>query len=150
MTNKLNKKALYREILDYVMIAVGMFSYAIGWMVFLLPNHIGNGGVAGLASILKWGQDIPVSTTYFVLNAILLAVALKVLGLKFCIRTIYGVVVLTVLTRMLGSAFPHPVLLHGQPFMAAITAAPEGRTLWPPSSTSTATSPSDASSCWWT
>ena len=30
MTNKLNKKALYREILDYVMIAVGMFSYAIG------------------------------------------------------------------------------------------------------------------------
>ena len=90
MINKINKKVLYREILDYVMIAVGMLSYAIGWMVFLLPNHIGNGGVAGLASILNWGQGIPVANTYFVLNAILLAIALKVLGLKFCIRTIYG------------------------------------------------------------
>ena len=35
MINKINKKVLYREILDYVMIAVGMLSYAIGWMVFL-------------------------------------------------------------------------------------------------------------------
>ena len=94
MINKINKKVLYREILDYVMIAVGMLSYAIGWMVFLLPNHIGNGGVAGLASILNWGQGIPVANTYFILNAILLAIALKVLGLKFCIRTIYGVVML--------------------------------------------------------
>ena len=92
MINNINKKVLYREIMDYVMIAVGMFSYAIGWMIFLLPNHIGNGGVAGFASIVNWGQGIPVSYTYFVLNAILLAVALKILGWKFCVRTIYGVV----------------------------------------------------------
>lgn len=123
MINKINKKVLYREILDYVMIAVGMLSYAIGWMVFLLPNHIGNGGVAGLASILNWGQGIPVANTYFVLNAILLAIALKVLGLKFCIRTIYGVVMLTVITKIMGTVFPHPGLLHGQPFMAAIIGA---------------------------
>jgi yitT family protein len=123
MINKINKKVLYREILDYVMIAVGMLSYAIGWMVFLLPNHIGNGGVAGLASILNWGQGIPVANTYFVLNAILLAIALKVLGLKFCIRTIYGVVMLTVITKVMGSVFPHPGLLHDEPFMAAIIGA---------------------------
>ena len=123
MINNINKKVLYREIMDYVMIAVGMFSYAIGWMIFLLPNHIGNGGVAGFASIVNWGQGIPVSYTYFVLNAILLAVALKILGWKFCVRTIYGVVILTILTRVLGSAFPHPMLLHGQPFMSAIIGA---------------------------
>nr|WP_313980449.1 YitT family protein [uncultured Prevotella sp.] len=123
MINKINKKVLYREILDYVMIAVGMLSYAIGWMVFLLPNHIGNGGVAGLASILQWGQNIPVSNTYFVLNAILLAIALKVLGLKFCIRTIYGVVMLTIMTRLIGPFCPSPGLLHDEPFMAAIIGA---------------------------
>ena len=123
MINKINKKFLYREILDYVMIAVGMLSYAIGWMVFLLPNHIGNGGVAGLASILQWGQNIPVSNTYFVLNAILLAIALKVLGLKFCIRTIYGVVMLTIMTRLIGPFCPSPGLLHDEPFMAAIIGA---------------------------
>ena len=63
--------------MDYVMIAVGMFSYAIGWMIFLLPNHIGNGGVAGFASIVNWGQGIPVSYTYFVLNAILLGCSIE-------------------------------------------------------------------------
>lgn len=123
MINKINKKVLYREILDYVMIAVGMLSYAIGWMVFLLPNHIGNGGVAGLASILQWGQGIPVSNTYFVLNAVLLAIALKVLGLKFCIRTIYGVVMLTIMTKLIGPFCPSPGLLHDEPFMAAIIGA---------------------------
>lgn len=123
MINKINKKVLYREILDYVLIAVGMLSYAIGWFIFLLPNHIGNGGVAGFASIVYWGQGIPASWTYFCLNAILLAVALKVLGLKFCIRTIYGVVVLTFFTRILGAYFPHPMLLHNEPFMAAIIGA---------------------------
>lgn len=49
--------------------------------------------------------------------------ALKVLGLKFCIRTIYGVVVLTILVNVLSQAFPHPMLLHGQPFMSAIIGA---------------------------
>ena len=123
MINKINKKVLYREILDYVMISVGMLSYGIGWMVFLLPNHIGNGGVAGFASILNWGQGIPVSTTYFILNAILLAIALKVLGLKFCIRTIFGVMMLTIITKVMGTCFPHPGLLHNQPFMATIIGA---------------------------
>ena len=78
----INKKVLYREILDYVMIAVGMLSYAIGWMIFLLPNHIGNGGVAGLASILKWGQNIEVSNTYFALNASFCGVGLA-FGLSY-------------------------------------------------------------------
>lgn len=123
MINRMNKKLLYREILDYIMIAAGMLFYAIGWTIFLLPNHIGNGGVAGFASIIYWGNGIPVSWTYFCLNAILLAVALKVLGLKFCIRTIYGVVVLTILVNVLSQAFPHPMLLHGQPFMSAIIGA---------------------------
>ena len=84
-------KSLYREIVDYAMIALGMVFYSIGWVAFFLPNNISTGGVAGLASIIFWGTGIPVQVTYFVGNTILLAIALKVLGLKFCIKTIYGV-----------------------------------------------------------
>ncbi|EKX96673.1 MAG: YitT family protein [Prevotella sp.] len=113
-------KSLYREIVDYAMIALGMVFYSIGWVAFFLPNNISTGGVAGLASIIFWGTGIPVQVTYFVGNTILLAIALKVLGLKFCIKTIYGVLMLTAFTTLFRHLFPHPTILHGEPFMACI------------------------------
>lgn len=116
----ISKKLLYREIIDYVMIAVGMMSYAIGWAIFLLPNNIGNGGVAGLSSIIYWGTGTPITYTYFLMNVVLLAIALKVLGWRFCVRTIYGVVTLTICTWLVRHFFPHPMILHSQPFMVTI------------------------------
>ncbi len=123
MKVKLSKNTLYREIIDCIMITIGMFSYAVGWTIFLLPNNIGNGGVAGLSSIFYWGLNIPVSVTYFIMNAVLLAVALRILGLKFCIKTIYGVLMVTLATGLLRSFFPHPTLLHDEPFVTAIIGA---------------------------
>ena len=120
---QLRRSSVRREILDYVMIAVGMLSYCIGWTIFMLPNNIPTGGVAGLSSILFWGFGMPVHISYFLMNAILLAVALKVLGLKFCIKTIYGVVLLTIFTGIFRQFFPHPDLLTDQPFMGSIIGA---------------------------
>ncbi len=120
---RITRKTLYREIMDYVMIAVGMLSYCIGWTIFLLPNNISTGGVAGLSSIVFWGAKVPVQVTYFGVNAVLLAIALKVLGLKFCIKTIYGVVLLTMFVAAFRNFFPHPTILTDQPFMASIIGA---------------------------
>lgn len=53
---KISKGTIYREVIDYIMIAVGMMSYALGWTIFLLPNNVSTGGVAGLSSIAFWGQ----------------------------------------------------------------------------------------------
>ena len=38
-------QAIAREVRDYLMIALGMVLYSIGWTVFLLPNDIMTGGV---------------------------------------------------------------------------------------------------------
>ncbi len=113
-------KALFiRELRDYVMIFIAMMSYCIGWTVFLLPNNITTGGVAGIASIVYWATGIPVQWTFFGINAALLMVALKLLGYKFCLKTIYGVTVLTVAISI-ATTYYHPHLLSDQPFMAAI------------------------------
>ena len=40
-----------RELKDYLMIAIGLIFYGIGWTVFLLPNDITSGGVPGISSI---------------------------------------------------------------------------------------------------
>lgn len=120
---KINKTAIYREVIDYVMIAAGMMCYCIGWTIFLLPNKIATGGVAGLASIIYWWSGIPVSATYFLVNAVLLAIALRILGWRFCMKTIYGVLMLTTFSSLFQALFPHPDILHGQPFMTSIIAA---------------------------
>ena len=120
MENKTNRARFYRELRDYVFIALAMFCYWIGWTIFLLPNNITTGGVPGVASVVYWGTGVPVQVTYFAINAVLLAVALKVLGLKFCIKTIYGVVTLTLITTFVSPMVADVRLLHDQPFMASV------------------------------
>ena len=81
-----NRGALLKEARDYVMITIAMVSYCIGWTIFLLPNNITTGGLAGIASIIFWSTDIPVQYSYFTINAVLMLFALRILGLKFCIK----------------------------------------------------------------
>ena len=113
------KAFFWREAKDYVMITIAMLSYCIGWAVFLLPNNITTGGVAGVTSILFWATGIPVQFSYFTINAVLLLFALKILGLKFCLKTIFAVTVLTVAVGIATENYTGH-LLSDQPFMAAI------------------------------
>ncbi len=117
------KQKLWNELRDYVMIGVGMISYCIGWNVFLLPNNITTGGVPGIASVVFWGTQFPVQWTYFIINAGLLLAALRILGFKFCVKTIYAVLVLTVITSLFQKFAGQTAMLHDQPFMAAIIGA---------------------------
>jgi uncharacterized membrane-anchored protein YitT (DUF2179 family) len=111
---------LYRTIRDYAIITVAMLLGAVGLNWFLLPNEITMGGIMGIASIVYWGTSIPAQDTYFVLNAVLLTVALKVLGWKFCVKTIYGVIVFTVGSTLLQHFVGDVHLLADQKFMACM------------------------------
>lgn len=117
------KKVLNSEFFDYVMIAIGMIGYGMGWTLFLLPNDITTGGVAGISSLLYWGMGVPVQVSYFGVNALLLLGALRVLGLRFCIKTIYAVGVLTLLLSFFTELGQQMHLLKDQPFMASIIGA---------------------------
>lgn len=93
--SKPSKQGVIRETKDYLMIALGMILYGIGWTLFLLPNDITTGGVPGIASIVYFATGFPVQYTYFAINAVLLMVSLKVLGFRFSLKTIFGVFTLT-------------------------------------------------------
>ena len=119
MTATITKARFGKELRDYVMITIAMLSYAIGWGIFLLPNSITTGGVAGVASILYWATGIPVQLSYFVINGVLLLIALRILGWQFCVKTVYAVSVLTVSIGLTTDHY-NAHLLSDQPFMAAI------------------------------
>ena len=123
-TPRLEKKKMWKEVRDYVFIAVAMLSYCVGWSIFLLPNGIPAGGVAGVSSILEWSAlHVPAQVSYFAINATLLIIALRILGWKFCVKTVYAVMVLTIALTFIREHTANLHLLHDQPFMAAILGA---------------------------
>ena len=105
------------------MIAVGLIFYGVGWTVFLLPNDITSGGVPGISSIVYWAVGIPVQYTYFVINAFLLALSLRILGFKFSIKTIFAVFTLTFFLSVIQKLTEGTHLLSDQPFMACVLGA---------------------------
>lgn len=124
MQSRRNKGKLWRQLRDYGIITIAMLLGVFGLNLFLLPNEITTGGIIGVASIVYWGTGIPVQETFFVINAVLLLVALKVLGWHFCAKTVYGVVMFTVASAVLQRVMPPDLhLLADQKFMACMVGA---------------------------
>ncbi len=123
MTTEFIKRPLYKEVQDYALIAIGMVSYAIGWNIFLLPTNVTASGLPGISSIIYWATKCPVQIPYFVVNAGLLVAALLILGRKFCVKTIYAVIVVTLLTSLFSHYAKDIHLLADQPLWAAILGA---------------------------
>ena len=94
---KFSTSKLWIEFKDYIAITFGLLIYALGWTCFLLPYQITTGGVTGVAAIIFYATGIQIQVSYFIINAIFLIFALKILGLKFILKTIYAVFMLTFL-----------------------------------------------------
>lgn len=124
MLNKLKEKGIFvshkMNLKEHIFIALGLLVYAIAWKAFLLPHHITGGGVTGIGALVYYATGVPVSITYFSINAILLLVAIKTIGIKFSVRTIYGVAVLTVFFSILPQADLGTFVGEKEDFMACV------------------------------
>ena len=118
-----------RELKDYVAITLGIICYALGWAAFMLPYQISTGGVTGISALIYYITGIEIQVSYFVINAIFMVFALKILGLKFCIKTLYAIPTLTFFLWLFqvllkDDAGNLPLLLGpGQEFMALVIGA---------------------------
>lgn len=95
------------------MIIIGLILYAVGFCGFVLPKGIVIGGLAGIASLIYFQFGVPVAISFYALNIILLAIAYRLVGLQFVLKTIFGA---TFLSFFLGIAQPlfeaYPVVLE--------------------------------------
>lgn len=117
------RQRIGREMKDYLLIALGMIMYGIGWNVFLLPNDLPSGAVPGIASIVYWATGLPVQYTYLSINGFLLILSLIILGWKFSVKTIFAVFVLSSILPVIQSLTNGVSLIHDQPFMACVLGA---------------------------
>ena len=107
---------------DYVMITLGLFTYAFGFTAFILPEKIVIGSVTGLSALLHYWLGWNVAVTYYAINIILLCIAFKSVGKQFVLRTIIGATISTIFIGVLQPMFPTPIV-EGQPFMNVILGA---------------------------
>ena len=116
---------IYFSIQDYLMILFGTLLYGFGFNAFILSNEIVTGGVSGICALIFFatGGAIPVSVSYFVINVVLLLAALKILGFKFLIKTIFGVFSLSASLSFFEWLLKGNPILHDQPFMAIMIGA---------------------------
>lgn len=121
--------SIWTEIKDYLFISFGLLMYSFGWAGFLIPNKITTGGVTGISAIIEYATGFPLQNSYVIINIILLAFALKILGWKFFLKTIYGIIVLYIFLWLLRSIIVDPQtgeplsLVGNEPFMACIIGA---------------------------
>lgn len=99
----LNKPSLFTIFKEYSLMALGMFLYSFGWLCCILPADAAGGGATGLSLLIYHisGGVISIGTMVLIINAILLIIAGFIVGWNFGIKTIYCVVVMSVIMHFL-------------------------------------------------
>ena len=116
------------EVKDYFFIALGCLGYCIGFCTFMLPYEFTPGGMTGVSAIIFYATGFPTQYSYFIINAILLAIGLKILGFKFFAKTIYATLNITFFLGIIQGVISQPDgtlprVVGDQPFMAAVIGA---------------------------
>ena len=106
------KKTIFTHIKEWLLVTLGILIYVTGWSIFLMPNNLIGGGVSGVSSMIQYatGGSIQMGYSYFVLNAILVGVAMVVLGMGFGSKTIYAIILASVALRFLPDLIPVTII----------------------------------------
>ena len=94
-------------IKEYLLMTFGMFCYAFGWQLCVLPAGGMGGGAAGLATLIN--AILPVSLSaclfsignlIFIINCILLILGVMIVGWKFGIKTLDWILMMSVMCNL--------------------------------------------------
>ena len=102
----MEKSKVLSTLKSYAIITVGLILYVLAWVVFIIPHQLVGGGVTGMSAVIQYCTGFHVSYSFFIINAVLLLIALKVLGPAFGVKTVYAMVVDTLLLRFMPELIP--------------------------------------------
>ena len=112
------RPTIMTEVKNYSMITLGLLIYAFAWNFFMSPFELVAGGITGVGAIVQYSTNgaIPMQYTYFAINVVLLIIAIWQLGLKFCIKTIYAIIAMTLfleLSQYVFEIYPNAIEVLG-------------------------------------
>lgn len=110
---KLSLSNIAIGIKEYVIMTLGMFMYAFGWVACVIPAGGMGGGATGLSMLLNAVfPSITMGTFVFAINVVLLIVAGFIVGWNFGIKTIYCIIVLSIAMDSWGYILPPNILVE--------------------------------------
>ena len=110
MTELMNEKIQHRKlplqkvILRTIAITIGAILMATGLEIFLVPNHVIDGGITGISIMLAHITHWKLGIFIFILNLPFVYMGYKQMGKTFAISTVYGIIVLSIFV-----SFFHPI-----------------------------------------
>lgn len=100
---KASIKKILKEIIGTI---VGSFIMAVGIALFLLPNQLSSGGIAGIATITYYLLKIPMGTVIMAINIPLFLFSGYKIGKAFFIKSIIGTISLSFFIDILDKIEP--------------------------------------------
>lgn len=98
------KLTIQKKIFRAVAITIGAILMATGLEIFLVPNHVIDGGITGISIMLSHITGVELGIFLFLLNLPFIYLGFKQIGKTFAISSVYGIIVLSVFTTLF-----HPV-----------------------------------------
>ena len=104
-----------RKIIQRIMlITLGATLMAVGLEIFLVPNHVIDGGIVGISIMLSYLTGWKLGLFIFILNIPFFFIGYKQIGKTFALSTLYGIIILSIGTTLL-----HPVPAFTQDILLA-------------------------------
>lgn len=103
-------KKIFSLIQMYTIMVIGLAMYAFGVTAFLLPVKITAGGVTGISMLIFYATGLPMGYPYFAINTLLVILAIRILGTSFGLKTIFSMVVISLLFNIMQVLIKEPLI----------------------------------------
>jgi len=95
------RKTIYTKISKVLFMTVGAILYSIGLEIFLIPNHLIDGGVVGISIMANQFISVPLGLLTFILNIPFFIIGYKQIGKTFAFSTVFSVICYSIGVSML-------------------------------------------------
>ena len=99
----MEKSKVLNLLWDYFLMTIGAVIFCMAWTSIIIPTGLASGGLTGLCTIIEYATNgaIPMGIPYWIMNIGLLVIGFLSLGRAFGIKTIYVIILTSVLFNIL-------------------------------------------------
>lgn len=106
LPKRITARTAGKTVWTYLLLTLFCFIFSLAWEGFMIPNGMSAGGMMGLCTIIQYATNglIAAQTSYFVINVILIVVAVIAMGIGFGFKTLYCILISTVMMKFISGA----------------------------------------------
>ena len=99
----MEKNKVLNLLWDYFLMTIGSVIFCMAWTSIIIPTGLASGELTGLCTIIEYATNgaIPMGIPYWIMNIGLLVIGFLSLGRAFGIKTIYVIILTSILFNVL-------------------------------------------------